>query len=78
LLRLILPLAVTRNLFAADLLVLIFGTAHSFEIDVSGNRRLMLLGRQQHRHASPLQTGFDIELGDILHLNDHPSKHLAA
>src|SRR6266545_2265147 len=44
LLRLILPLPVTRNLFAADLLVLIFGTCYSSDFDPAQRHRHHALG----------------------------------
>lgn len=35
-----------------------------------------LLWREQHRHAPPFQSGFDIDFGDVLELGDNAAEHL--
>src|SRR5687767_1995012 len=75
LLRLILPVPVTRNRLAAALLVFILGTFYSSKINSCSG---LCLRCQQHRHVASFQTRLDIDLGDVLHLHNHALEHLSA
>src|SRR4030095_15688672 len=66
-----------RNLFAADLLVLIFGT-FTPRVLILLWMAFLCLGREQHGHAPSFQTRFDVHLGDVLQSTDHAGKHLLA
>jgi hypothetical protein len=76
LLRLIFPVPVRRNLFAADRLVLIFGTEILLYFNSLGSEASFR--RQQHRHVSSLQTRLDIDFGHVLDLIHHSPEHLPA
>src|SRR5689334_21681977 len=69
LLRLTLPLPVTRNLFIAPRLLLIFG--------IFTPLRVLLLRHQQHRHVSSFEPRRDVELRDVLHLAHDRIQHIA-
>src|SRR5581483_8234175 len=78
LVRLILPLAVTRKRLAADRLVFSLNTFLLLLVVKSNGSLLWLLRRQQHRHIAPFPARLDVELGDVLQLVHHAAQHLPA